>query len=312
MQNYIEQLKIKYNYDDKTINALTKVIPALIEYYGIEYEDTILKAINDTEIICCNSYQTISKLKEEQKLTTKTGNTQLKDIDSEGAYISNIQIVYNEIQNKYEIIKQNRKIVISHTYNLDSPKGLEVLILNICRTIKAENEEYVVEGNTLIQKEGLSERTYQISMDEENINLDLSSEINIGIHIGSLLYDTEQIESIILKDKYDTHKYDYLRLIIKYIKEVFELKETLNEEELLKNNTFKNIYQNKEQFEKLSNCIDECLNIEHEMVIYAMNREEKDKLEQILKETFEEKMIKELVTLKKESDKIKRVKTPEY
>lgn len=312
MQNYIEKLKIKYNYDDKTINALTKVIPALIDYYGIEYEDTILKAINDTEIICCNSYQTISKIKEEQKLTTKTGNTQLKDIESEGAYLSNIQIIYNEIQNKYEIIKQNRKIVISHTYNLDSPKGLEVLILNICRTIKAENEEYAVDGNTLIQKEGLSERTYQISMDEENINLDLSNEINIGIHIGSLLYDTEQIESIILKDKYDTHKYDYLRLIIRYIKEVFELKETINEEELLKNNTFKNIYQQKEQFEELSNRIDECLNIEHEMIIYAMNREEKDKLEQILKEAFEEKMIKELVILKKESDKIKRVKTPEY
>lgn len=312
MQNYIEQLQIKYDYDDKTINALTKIIPALIDYYGIEYEDTILKAINDTEIICCNSYQTISKIKEEKKLTTKTGNTQLKDIESEGAYLSNIQIIYNEIQNKYEIIKQNRKIVISHTYNLDSPKGLEVLILNICRTIKAENEEYQVDGNTLIQKEGLSERTYQISMDEENINLDLSQETNIGIHIGSLLYDTEQIESIILKDKYDTHKYDYLRLIIKYIKEVFELKEILNEEELLKNNAFKNIYQNKEQFEELSNQIDECLNIEHEMVIYAMNREEKDKLEQILKETFEEKMIKELVILKKESDKIKRVKTPEY
>ena len=48
MQNYIEQLKIKYDYDDKTINALTKIIPALIDYYGIEYEDKILKAINDT------------------------------------------------------------------------------------------------------------------------------------------------------------------------------------------------------------------------------------------------------------------------
>ena len=43
-----------------------------------------------------------------------------------------------------------------------------------------------------------------------------------------------------------------------------------------------------------------------------MNREEKDRLEEILKEMFEEKMIKELVILKKESDKIKRAKTPEY
>ena len=122
----------------------------------------------------------------------------------------------------------------------------------------------------------------------------------------------EQIESIILKDKYETHKYDYLMLIIRYIKEIFDLKEILNEEELLKNDAFKNIYPNKIQFEELSNLIDECLNVEHEMLIYAMNREEKDRLEAILKEMFEEKMIKELVILKKESDKIKRAKTPEY
>ena len=96
------------------------------------------------------------------------------------------------------------------------------------------------------------------------------------------------------------------------IKEIFDLKEILNEEELLKNDTFKNIYPNKIQFEELSNLIDECLNVEHEMVIYAMNREEKDRLEAILKEMFDEKMIKELVILKKESDKIKRAKTPEY
>ena len=312
MQNYIEQLKIKYNYDDKTINALTKIIPALIDYYGIEYEDTILKAINDTKIICCNSYQTISKIKEEEKLTPKIGNTQLKDIESEGSYISNIEIIYNEVQNKYEILKHHRKIIISHTYNLDSPKGLEVLILNICRVIKALNEEYTINGNVLIQKEGLSEITYQIIMNEESINLDLLQESNIGIHIGSLLYDTEQIESIILKDKYETHKYDYLMLIIRYIKEIFDLKEILNEEELLKNDAFKNIYPNKIQFEELSNLIDECLNVEHEMLIYAMNREEKDRLEEILKEMFDEKMIKELVILKKESDKIKRAKTPEY
>lgn len=311
MQKYIEQLRIKYDYDDKTINALTKIIPALINYYGIEYEEIILKAINDTKIICCNSYQTISKIKEEQKLINKIGNTQLKDIESEGIYYSDIKIIYNEIQNKYEIVKLNRKIVISHTYNLDSPKGLEVLILNICRLIKAYNDEYEIDGNILIQKEGLSKRIYQILL-EDNIDIELSNETNIGIHIGSLLYDTEQIESIILKDKYDTHKYDYLRLIIRYIKEVFNLKDTLNEEELLKDSSFKSIYSKQEQFEQLSNTIDECLNIEYEMLIYALNREEKDHLEKSLKEIFDDKMINELVILKKEQDKLKRVKTPEY
>ena len=48
---YLNKLKDKYNYDNKTINALAKIIPCFIEYYGDEYEHIILTAIHDCEII---------------------------------------------------------------------------------------------------------------------------------------------------------------------------------------------------------------------------------------------------------------------
>ena len=312
MQKYLEQLKQQYNYNDKTINALAKIIPALIKYYSIEYEETILSALKETEIICCNSYQTISNIKEQQKLTPTIGTSEIKKIENDGTYLSNIKIIYNELQNKYEIIKLNRKIIISHTFNLDSPKGLEVLILNICRLIKSYNEEYQIEGNTLIHKEGLSKTIKKIIKEEDEITLNIQEEKLIGLHIGSLLYDTEQIESIILKDKYNTHQYNYLKLIIKYIKENIELKENLTEDEILKDNAFKKIYDKEEDYEKLSNTIDKCLEKEHNMLMFALNREEKNNQEKELQEILEKEIILELLTLKKQKDKLKRVKTPEY
>lgn len=312
MQKYLEQLKQQYNYDDKIINALAKVVPALIKYYSIEYEEIILLALKETEIICCNSYQTISNIKEKDKLTPTIGTSEIKKIENDGIYLSNIKVIYNELQNKYEIIKLNRKIIISHTFNLDSPKGLEVLILNICRLIKSYNEEYQIDGNTLIHKEGLSKTIKQILKDEEEITLSIQEEKEIGIHIGSLLYDTEQIESIILKDKYNTHQYNYLKLIIKYIKEKIDLKELMTEDEILKDDALRKIYDKEENYEKLSNTIDKCLEKEHDMLMFALNREEKDKLEKEIKETLEEEMILELLNLKKQKDKLKRVKIPEY
>jgi hypothetical protein len=312
MQKYLEQLKQQYNYNDKTIKALAKIIPALIKYYSIEYEEIILSALKETEIICCNSYQTISNIKEQEKLTPTIGTSEIKKIENDGIYLSNIKIIYNELQNKYEIIKLNRKIIISHTFNLDSPKGLEVLILTICRLIKSYNEEYQIEGNTLIHKEGLSKTIKKILKEEDKITLNIQEEKLIGLHIGSLLYDTEQIESIILKDKYNTHQYNYLKLIIKYIKENIDLKETITEDEILKDNTLKKIYDKEENYEKLSHTIDKCLEKEHNMLMFALNREEKNKQEKELQEILEKEIILELLTLKKQKDKLKRVKIPEY
>ena len=36
---YLNSIKAKYNYDDKTIRALGKILPALVTYFGEEYED---------------------------------------------------------------------------------------------------------------------------------------------------------------------------------------------------------------------------------------------------------------------------------
>ena len=45
---FFDKLKNKYNYNEKTLKALAKIIPCLISYYGEEYEYIILEAILNT------------------------------------------------------------------------------------------------------------------------------------------------------------------------------------------------------------------------------------------------------------------------
>ena len=136
---FINKLKDKYNYDEKTIKALSLIVPALLEYYGEDYSEIILNAVFDCEIIHCNSHQTISKVLNKRKLTKMVGGSPVSDIDvkrAESVYSPNVKIVYNSENNSYEIEKVDRVIVVSHTYNYDSLKGLEVLTRAICRLVK--------------------------------------------------------------------------------------------------------------------------------------------------------------------------------
>ena len=50
MENYLENLKIKFNYSDDMIRLLNSVIPAIIRVFGEEHTETILRAINECEI----------------------------------------------------------------------------------------------------------------------------------------------------------------------------------------------------------------------------------------------------------------------
>ena len=35
---FLDKLKDKYKYSDKVINALSKIIPSMLDYYGKDYE----------------------------------------------------------------------------------------------------------------------------------------------------------------------------------------------------------------------------------------------------------------------------------
>lgn len=104
-KNYFDKLKDKYNYDEKTIRALASIIPNLIDYYG--NEELVLKAILNTKILPCNSYQTINKVAKENKTMLITGSFPITDIDikrNEGVYLSDVSISYDEERDRKSVV----------------------------------------------------------------------------------------------------------------------------------------------------------------------------------------------------------------
>lgn len=282
-KKYFDKLKEKYNYNEKTIRALAKIIPNIIQYYGEEYEPLILNAILDSKIVPCNSYQTINKISKENKLTLVTGTPSIQDIDlmrNEGAYISSVLIKYDENNNAYYIDKTNRVVVTSHTFNYDSPKGLEVLTYALLRLVKSYKNEYEIKENILIKRCGISEEISKIIKDGENIYLEIDSDINKGLEEGFTLYDTEKIVSYALLDNYKCYDYHTIFTIADILKDKFKLREKINSYELEGNIEKFNILCNN-NMESLSLKCNECLSLEQEMFL-SMIRKDKDELANII------------------------------
>lgn len=306
-KEYLDTLKEKYNYDDKVIRALLRIVPCIIDYYGEEYEELVLNAILSCEIIPCNSKQTISKLKKENSISLKNGVSEVASIEvkgSESSYISDIKISYKEENNKYVIEDIKRKIVTSHTYNYDSPKGLEVLTYGLIKLIKSYQNEFTIDENVLIKRTGLEIEKRQIIKDGEDIYLNLLSHEGHGLEEGLNIYDTSKVVSLSLLDDYKCYDYDSIYTIAKILKENFDLKDILNEAELTGNiNSFKKVTE-KDSFEE--EC-DKCLLLENEMFI-AITRDDKDdfasKINDELNKNIYEKLISMYEYLKTKKEKV--------
>ncbi len=303
---YLNNLRAKYNYDDKTMRALGKIIPCLIDYYGDSYEEHILSAIFDARIISCNSYQTISKFRSENKLTKIVGQSEIGSIDiksNEGVYLSDVKISYNEFTNSYNIDEISRLIVTAHSFNYDSPKGLEVLVYLLVKLIKSYENEYTIDENVITKRSGISSETRNIMNDKNEIYLDFDSDKFKGLQEGFNIYDTGEIVSLILSDKYQCYDYDSILTVASIIKNKFGLGEQVNRFEITGDiDGLYKIYPN--GIDDLALKCDECLLLENEMFI-SMFREEKNELAKTINKKLSVDIFKKLMDLYEFRSKIK-------
>ena len=304
---FVNKLKEKYNYDEKTIKALSLIIPALINYYGEDYSDIILSAIFNCEIIYCNSHQTISKVLNDRRLTKSVGGSPVSDIDvkrAESIYVPNVEIVYNKDTNSYEIAKIDRLIVTSHTYNYDSLKGLEVLTRAICRLIKSYNSEIVIDENTVTFRYGIAHEKRKIVYDDE-ITLDFIEDYGKGLEEGFNLYDTEKIVSSIYSNDYKCYDYYSVYTIASILKGTYHLQSDINDCEIIgKTEDFEKNY-GKESVEDLCAMSDQCISIENDMIL-AFTREDKNNYAKRLNKLLGENVYNDLVCIYKSSQKTKK------
>lgn len=303
-KTYFDKLRNKYNYNDKVINALGKIIPSIIKYYGEEYESLILDAIFNTEIIACSSKETISKVLNEKESTPLTRTSKVGDIDlkrKESVYVPNIKIKYDEISNTYKIEDLNRVIVTSHTFNYDSPKGIEVLTHALCHLVKSYKDEVQIFENTVTIRNGISYEKRKIVYGE-NITLELIEDFGKGLEEGFNLFDTEMIVSMVLGDVYKSYDYDSINAIAVVLKDKYDLLKEINSYEMLGDiDKFCNSY-NKDSIDRLSDICDECVLMEDEMIM-AYKREDKDLLKDALNKKLSEEAYVELLSIYKSSKK---------
>ena len=277
IDSFVDVVSSKYNYDYRTINALKKIIPALIEYYGNDYCDIIFNAINACEIIHCDSFSTISSVVYDNNLLDNYMNFNEEIKRDDGIYISKPIISYDEFFNKYKIDSIIRKIIVSHTYNFDSPKGLEVLTFQLCSLIKSFHNEYIIEDNVLNKRCGLLSSKALISKTDK-INIIDKKEFGSSLENGMNIYDTEKIVSLILKDNYKCYHYDSISTIAMILKEKFGLKDVINKAELVNDFLKFKSLSSDENYNLLIDLADKCFDIEEEMLVYSMTRDKKDEL----------------------------------
>ena len=289
----ISDLKSKYNYSNKLLNALRKIVPNLVAYYGSSIENVLYHALLATEIVLCNSYETISILLTNLDKFDRKDNVKpnLKTISN--YYYSYPVVRYDELLATYVIKEVTRKIYISHTYNIDSPRGLAALVRTILTLLRSFSKEYRIIDDKLLKRTGLAKEEYKIINNYGKISFDLLKISNLALEEGCECLEEEEIVSKIISDKYQLLDYQLLKssLAIMYnslklrdvfLKAVFSCDPTL----------IKKRYDLEEGlFDELSSLFNEVLRLEHkksqDFATIDLRRKMDEKLKELIPKLYD-------------------------
>ena len=305
---FINKLKDKYNYNEKTIKALSLIVPELINYYGDDYSEMICTAIYNCEIIPCNSHQTISKVLKDRKLTKVVGGSPVSEIDlkrAESVYVPNIKISYDEESNTYNVDKVDRIIVTSHTFNYDSLKGMEVLTHALCHLVKSFNDEIIINENELTIRSGISYEKRKIVYGDE-ILFEYIEDYGKGLEEGFNLYDTEKIVSAVSKDEYKCYDFDSIYTVAWILKEKYGLKKEINDYELAGDYVSFEKKYGEDVVSELNTACDKCVCLENDMYL-SFSREDKNNYAKNINKILNDNIYNRLISMyeKKQNSKEK-------
>jgi len=294
MKEYINKLQQRYNYDENIVNALSIIIPNMVSYYGEEYENTILEAIYNCQIHICKKDENIFDVVDRYSKVKKEGNVKVNEGElkvSSGVYHSEPILKYNETKKEYEIININRIIVLNNNRELTDKSGIATLTHELCHLIKGYVNEYSIEGNTIIAKNGLIR---EVGIIKDNNTIEVVSEKNVGLEEGINSYDEAMIVSKIYNEEYEPKGYVALRESAKIMIEKLQLKNEVIECLLNKKDILQEKYNNnsnKDLFGELNVLLDTYVAKEYERLKSAFDHE---KIERINLELQE--LVKQIVT----------------
>ena len=212
MDEFINQLKEKYNYNDKLIELLYPIITNMTEYFGEESKDKILGTFMDVPIHFVETREDI--IEYTQSLGIK--DEYILPTVASGGYEEYFQL--NDNKN----VQRIPFILIRSNYAKDKPdEQLAILIHEICHAIMNYNNA-IIEGNKIHSKTGLIEEEIEILDDEIKTNRKTSVGKNVAIEEGLNEYDARCITRMVLGRDYETSAYG---TYVSYVKPVMDNEE---------------------------------------------------------------------------------------
>lgn len=217
-----ENIINKYGYTEEFNKFLKEIYYELVKEFG--QEEIIYEALLNTPIVSVDNvyeYLKDNNLLDESDTLVEEGDLRR----SSGVFHSKPAINYN-IDNTYKIVNINRVVaVVNFDLNNDSSKA--TLIHELCHLVKAYNNEYVIDNNMLLSRNGLVEQTYELSFDGTKVSTKLVKEIGVGLEEGLTSVSEENIAQKIVNPEYKSSGYGVVNSIAKNLLSIPNMREIL-------------------------------------------------------------------------------------
>lgn len=190
----IQEVQNKYGYSQELVEVLNRIVPAMKEYYGKDVEAFIDDAIRSCEIHIKGEKENEEKFLQEF-------------FDDESATKSPAQAVAyyeSKLVETEDGLKPKRLIYIKYGEDLQTDHHIATLVHEMCHLVKGYQNEYTIEGDSIIKRTGIGRETHQ--RDETGRTTMTQSEYD-GIEEALNIYDEEQITSRILGREYISINY---------------------------------------------------------------------------------------------------------
>lgn len=223
----------KYNYDSNLAGFLYQIYNELIDSLGKEFEPIIYEAFLNTEIVNCNN--TYDCLLERGILENDEGsivsNSDLKR--ASGIYKRIPLISYDEQSGKFEIVATKGIIAISNL-DLDKEYKKGAIVHEIGHMVKGYYQEFSIEGNILITRNGLIEIKEELSFVNGKIVKKVISEKGVGLEEGLNSMLELSIAKKIVNPKYHISGYGLVASIAQNFLDDSELRKMILNAQMLK------------------------------------------------------------------------------
>ncbi len=191
MEEYVETLKCKYNYNEEMISFLSKLLPALIQYYGEENKEKILTALLNCEIHEQQEYENPKEYLNKYFMNEKEWDLPFLA----GAFYHNEISVHGDTISAKPIIYLKTKYLMGcRKFDFGNDDSISILVHEICHLVKGYGK-VKLENGKIVDSTGLSREYYEYDSETETLK-EIGTD-NLGLEEALNSYDEAQVMTII-------------------------------------------------------------------------------------------------------------------